>query len=62
MIGVAGASAPIFNEHGTAFAAVGVAAPAQRSTPEQLEAWGPMAKKTGARISDLLGSPAQTGQ
>lgn len=55
VLGVAGVSAPIFNDAGVAFASITVAAPAERGTPEQLEIWAPAVKNAAARISDLLG-------
>jgi DNA-binding IclR family transcriptional regulator len=54
-VGVSGVSAPIFNHAGAAVASITVAAPAERGTPEQLEAWAPEVMGAAARISDLLG-------
>src|SRR5215472_7972636 len=55
VLGVAGVSAPIFNDAGEAIASITIAAPAARGTPEQLEAWAPAVLQAASRISDLLG-------
>jgi DNA-binding IclR family transcriptional regulator len=55
VIGVAGVSAPIFNESGAAFASITVASPSERGTPDQLEAWAPDVLRAASRLSELLG-------
>jgi DNA-binding IclR family transcriptional regulator len=60
-VGVSGVSAPIFNEAGAALASITVAAPAERGTLEQLEAWAPEVMRAASRISDLLGHLPEEG-
>lgn len=54
-LGVTGVAAPIFNDAGSAFASITVAAPAERGTRDQLEAWAPAVMSAAVRISSLLG-------
>lgn len=55
IVGVAGASAPIFDRTGAARAALTIAGPAERCTRARLERWNPALLAATREITSLLG-------
>jgi DNA-binding IclR family transcriptional regulator len=56
LLGVAGISAPIFDAPGRVAAALTIAGPTERCTPEQLETWVKPLKAATGEISNILTS------
>ena len=52
--GVASLAAPVFNQAGDARAAVSIAAPATRATPERIRTWAALLRKTATDLGSRL--------